>query len=122
MAKKRRFYRANLPTVIWNKDTDRALVEFVKGEFTTSNEKIANILISKGYPEVDLDAVDPPDFQVQKGKSIEKGENVKIMPPRYDEKAALNKQLALAALEKANASKKSTPKVSKSKRKVRRRS
>ena len=110
---KRRFYRANLPTVVWDKDKNKALVEFVKGEFITGSERVANILIEKGYPEVGLDDVDPPDFQVKKGRSVDG--DVRIMPPKYNESAALNKQLAQAAL------KRSAPGPAKSKREVKRR-
>lgn len=96
---RRRFYRANLPTVVWDKDKNKALVEFVKGEFTTGSGRVANILIEKGYPEVGLDDTDPPDFQVKKGRNVDK--DVRIMPSKYDEGAALNKQLAQAALKRS---------------------
>ena len=117
MAKRRRFYKANLPTVIWNKKTDKALAEFVNGEFITTDESIAQILVKEGYPEVELDAAEPPDFQANRGEAVEG--DVKVMPPKYDEKAAFNKQRAQAALKKAKEPvKKSVPKA---KRPVKRR-
>lgn len=102
MAKRRRFYRANLPSVVWDAKKGKALAEFVKGEFITSDERTASILIEKGYPEVDMDALDPPDFEVQRGKSLD-GVDIKVMPPKYGEEAALNKQKAAIALGKATA-------------------
>ena len=125
MAKRRRFYRANLPSVVWDAKKGKALAEFAKGEFITSDERTASILIEKGYPEVDMDALDPPDFEVQRGKSLD-GVDIKIMPPKYSEEAALNKQKAATALEKATAAsqrptRRSTPKAIKPKREVKRR-
>ena len=126
MAKRRRFYRANLPSVVWDAKKGKALAEFAKGEFITSDERTASILIEKGYPEVDMDALDPPDFEVQRGKSLD-GVDIKIMPPKYSEEAALNKQKAATALEKATAAsqrptRRSTPKAIKpTKREVKRR-
>lgn len=97
--KQRKFYRANLPTVIWNKKTNSALVEFVGGKFTTEDPEIARVLIKKGYPEVDLEAVNPPDFEAPKG-SHNKGD-IPVMPSDYNESASLNKQKAQAALQKS---------------------
>jgi hypothetical protein len=103
MAKERRFYKANLPAVIWDSKADASLVEFIKGEFITSNKEIADILIKKGYPEVAMDAIDPPDFEVPRGDASQG--DVPIMSPKYNEGAALNKQKAQAALSKAKTSK-----------------
>ena len=103
MTKKRRFYKANLPAVIWDPKVNVALAEFINGEFTTMSNEVADILIRKGYPEVAIDAVDPPDFEVPRGDAS-RGD-VQIMPPKYDEGAALNKQRSQAALAKTKLNK-----------------
>ncbi len=59
---KRRFYRATLPTIVWNPETDKPLAEFVDGQYYTESEEIANKLIAMGYPEVSLDATEPPEI------------------------------------------------------------
>lgn len=59
---KRRFYRATLPTIVWNPKTNKALVEFVNGQVITEDEEVIKVLIGMGYPEVALDAVNPPEI------------------------------------------------------------
>ncbi len=59
---KRRFYRATLPTIVWNPEKDKPLAEFVDGQYYTEDEEIANKLIAMGYPEVSLDATQPPEI------------------------------------------------------------
>jgi len=60
MGKKRKFYRATLPTIVWNPKEGRALAEFVNGQFETEDDEVAETLKDIGYPEVKLDAIDPP--------------------------------------------------------------
>lgn len=58
--RKRKFYKANLPTVVWDPQNDRALAEFIEGQYVTKSERVAARLIELGYPEVELDAEVPP--------------------------------------------------------------
>lgn len=59
---KRRFYRATLPTIVWNPDEDKPLAEFVDGQFFTEDDEVAAKLTAMGYPEVSLDATHPPEI------------------------------------------------------------
>ncbi len=70
----RRFYRSNLHTIVWDADNDRALADFGKGHFTTSDPKIADKLLSLGYPEIEVDAQQPPDVLIQKPSRKLKGD------------------------------------------------
>lgn len=86
---KRKFYRANLPNVVWNPETSKPLASFVRGQFTTEDESVAAILVEKGYPEIELDAETPPpipDPPVQTGDV-----NVKIMGEQVTEETILSK-------------------------------
>ena len=38
---KRRFYRATLPTIVWDPNENKALAKFVNGTFTTEDEDAA---------------------------------------------------------------------------------
>lgn len=96
--KLRRFYRSNLPTVVWDPKAGRPLAEFVGGQFLTKEEDVAEIILSKGYPEVELDAVHPPDIMFGKGVILEG--DVRILPPGVTEQAALNKERAQAQVAK----------------------
>ncbi|RLC88908.1 MAG: hypothetical protein DRJ03_01315 [Chloroflexi bacterium] len=58
--RKRKFYRANLPTVVWDAGNDRALAEFVNGQFVTRDQDVAKKLLGLGYVEVDISADAPP--------------------------------------------------------------
>lgn len=60
MGKKRKFYRATLPTIVWNPQAGRAMAEFVNGQFETEDDKVAEYLKGMGYPEVKPDATEPP--------------------------------------------------------------
>jgi hypothetical protein len=62
MDKKRRFYRATLPTIVWNPKTDSPLAEFINGQFITDDEETIKVLQGIGYPEVALDAKYPPEI------------------------------------------------------------
>lgn len=108
MAKKRRFYRANLATVVWDAERNCQMAEFIDGQFITTNKTIADKLCDLGYPEVELEAENPPDFMAPKGSSIDG--DVPIIPPAYGEGAALNKQKAAAALKAEGAKSKEKPK------------
>jgi hypothetical protein len=55
-----RFYRSSMPTIVWNPDTDSALADFSEGHFTTDDPVLADRLRSMGYPEIPLDATEPP--------------------------------------------------------------
>jgi hypothetical protein len=120
MTKKRRFYKANLPAVIWDPKADTSMAEFIDGEFITTSSEVADILIKKGYPEVAIDAVDPPDFEVPRGDALR--DDVPVMPPKYDEGAALNKQRSQAALAKTKSNKSSKkPALEKKSKNIKRR-
>jgi hypothetical protein len=59
---KRRFYRATLPTYVWDPDKDKPLAEFVDGQFFTEDDEVAQKLLDAGYPEVSLEATHPPEI------------------------------------------------------------
>lgn len=94
-----RFYRSNLATIVWNKETDRPLAVFEKGQFLTTNPEVAQKLIDLGYPRIPLKATEPPDILFQKGEIL-KGD-VKLSPSMMDETAALNKEKAESALKQS---------------------
>jgi hypothetical protein len=96
-----RFYRSNLETIVWDPENDRPLVEFIQGEFITSDPRIAEKLLELGYPRVPLEAVDPPDVIFEKGHSLEG--DVRVLPENVGEVAALNREKAQAAIEKQKA-------------------
>lgn len=55
-----RFYRSNLSTIVWDKDGDKKLADFSEGHFTTADIKVAAKLKQLGYPEIPLNATEPP--------------------------------------------------------------
>ena len=57
---KRRFFRANLPNIVWNPELKKPLAEFRNGQFTTEDETVAEKLLEMGYVEIDVDATKPP--------------------------------------------------------------
>jgi hypothetical protein len=80
---KRKFYRANLPTIVWNPELKKPLAKFEKGQFVTEDDEVAKKLIEIGYPEVELDASRPPaipDPPIQ-GKDAD----VRLMGPKVVE-------------------------------------
>lgn len=104
--KLRRFYRSNLPTIVWDPKHNRALCEFVDGQFYTEDPEVASILTDKGYPEVALDQTTPPDIMFPKGQSLEgnvpimgKGITEEVMLER-EKRTAEQKRLAAKAAEK----------------------
>ena len=51
-----------------------------KGTFITDDPKVAKILRGKGYPEIPINAKEPPAYDViTPGHSLAEGENVPIM-------------------------------------------
>ena len=60
--KERRFYRANLPKIVWDPEKKRAMARFDEGDFTTSDPRVIAKLVAIGYPEVSLDATTPPEI------------------------------------------------------------
>jgi hypothetical protein len=84
-----RFYRSNLPTVVWDPEKGKALAEFIGGQFFTEDKRVAGVLQKKGYPMVPLDATEPPDILFEKGRSLLVGEHAKILPPGITEEVAL---------------------------------
>ena len=73
-----RFYRSNLPAIVWDPDKDRPLADFSKGHFTTDDLNVAKTLLDKGYVQIPLDQNKPPKVLVRiPGKSlINTNENV----------------------------------------------
>lgn len=55
-----RFWRSQLATIVWDKDKDVALADFTPGHFTTDDPDVARKLHNLGYPQIPLDAVEPP--------------------------------------------------------------
>jgi len=90
--KMRRFYRSNLATIVWDPKNNRALVEFVNGQFYTEDQSVAERLVELGYPEIPLDLKEPPDIFFKKGESLEVGENVPVLPKGMTEEVAAHKE------------------------------
>lgn len=59
-----KFYRSNLPTIVWNASTNTVLADFKQGYFITSSASVANALIGMGYPEVEINSTNPPEVIV----------------------------------------------------------
>lgn len=87
-----RFFRSNLPTIVWDPDKNRAIVEFVEAQYYTEDEKIAQMLIDKGYPQIPLDLEEPPDVWFKRGRSLADGENVPVMAKNITEDVAADKE------------------------------
>ncbi len=86
----RRFYKAKLPAVVWDKDNDKVLARFERGQHTTSDERVIEILEGMGYPEVDLDAEQPPPLPEDPLQPA-KTPDVRIMGGQVTEQAVLDK-------------------------------
>jgi len=93
-----RFYRSNLPTVVWSKELNGPIAEFVNGQFYTEDPAVAKLLKDKGYPQISLDATEPPDILYQKGAIIEG--DIKQLPAGITEGAALNQEMLAANQER----------------------
>lgn len=66
-----RFYRSQLPTIVWDGPNDCVLADFSLGHFTTDNINIARKLLDSGYVQIPLDATEPPPVLVRiPGKSL----------------------------------------------------
>ena len=99
MAKvQRRFYKAKLPAVVWDKDNDRVLARFEQGQHTTSDPRVAEILEGMGYPEVSLKAKQPPPLPEEPLQPAV-SEDVKIMGGQVTEQAVLDKHKREAMLD-----------------------
>jgi hypothetical protein len=117
MGKKRRFYRATLPTIVWNPKTDSPLAEFINGQFITDDEKIVKVLQAMGYPEVALDAKYPPEI-IYKPVPIDTPDvNLKTLPKTEQQDAV--KLAAAGGLEEDK--RKADDEPSPTKRKIKRR-
>lgn len=67
-----RFYKSNLPAVIWNPEKNCPLAEFQNGTFATKSKRVARKLLEMGYPQVSPFAEAPPDIIVgYPGQSID---------------------------------------------------
>lgn len=84
---KRKFYRGTLPTVVWDPSAGAPLAEFIKGQFITVDEDIADALVRLGYKEVSLVARKPPETLHQPVKDVG---DVRIMPGGMSEKVELD--------------------------------
>jgi len=74
-----RFYKSSLPGIVWDPSGKKSLANFVNGTFTTSDLRAAQILLDKGYPQIPVDATEPPDILVRiPGKSLGEDEDVKL--------------------------------------------
>lgn len=109
---KRRFYRGKLPTIVWDPEAGKPLAEFVRGQFITKSDEVAEKLVSLGYREVALDAQRPPllpeepvqdvgDVRIMSGGMSEKAELDSL-----EQKAEAEEQERLAAEAKAEAEEK----------------
>jgi hypothetical protein len=101
-----RFYRSNLETIVWDKEKNCALAEFVNGQFVTDDPEVAQVLLDLGYPRIPLDATSPPDIMYPKGSILEDNKDVNVLPAALGETAALNREKAQAALNRMKESEK----------------
>jgi hypothetical protein len=99
MGKKRRFYRALLPTVVWNPKTDTPLAEFANGQFITDDDEVSKVLIGMGYPEVALDAKYPPEIIPEPVPIDTPDVNLKTLPKTEQQEAVRAKRPAATGLE-----------------------
>lgn len=93
-----RFYRSNLPTVVWSKELNGPIAEFVNGQFYTKDPKVAQLLKDKGYPRISLEATEPPDILFKKGEIVDG--DIKQLPSGITEGAALNQEMLAAQQER----------------------
>jgi hypothetical protein len=64
MAQKR-YYRSQLSTIVWDAENDCILADFSAGHFTTSDKRVQGKLEEFGYPEIPLNATEPPAIVIQ---------------------------------------------------------
>lgn len=62
---KKKFYRSQLATIVWDSQNDKILADFKKGYFVTEDNRTARILSELGYPEVEIDSQIPPEIIVK---------------------------------------------------------
>ena len=96
---KRKFYKSNLSSVVWDPEEGKPLARFEGGSFTTEDESVAKILENMGYPEVDLEAETPPaipDPPIQPLKSPD----VRVMGKQVTEETVISKGKRDAMMEK----------------------
>jgi len=89
--KEYRFYKSGLPAIVWDPEKNRAMADFTqegqKGSFTTDNKRVAKHLRAKGYPEISVDATEPPNILVLRpGQSLADGQNVPILKSNISER------------------------------------
>lgn len=74
-----RFYKSNLPAVIWDPAKNQSLAEFKHGVFETDSKRIAQHLHDLGYPQVNPEATQPPAVTVGlPGQSLPEGFNASL--------------------------------------------
>jgi hypothetical protein len=83
---KRKFYRGKLPTIVWNPAAGKPLAVFKENQFVTQNDKVAEILLNKGYHEVGMKDLRPP---VLPDEPIREIGNIPIMSGGMSEKVEL---------------------------------
>lgn len=113
---RRKFYRGRLATIVWDPAAERSLAEFKDGQFETTDDEVAEKLLSLGYKEVGLKDLRPP---VLPEDPIQAAENVKVLSGGMSEKvelanleaqkevASAGPETAIANTEKKGGSKKS---------------
>jgi len=83
--KKYRFFKSHLASIVWDAGKERPLADFTEGHFTTDDPKVAAILKSKGYPQIPLDAEEPPNVIVnQTTQVLKEGANIPLFKPGMD--------------------------------------
>lgn len=86
----RKFYKANLASVVWDPAEGKPLARFERGSFTTEDESVAKILEDMGYPEVDLDAETPPAIPDPPLQPL-KSPDVRVMGKQVTEETVISK-------------------------------
>lgn len=84
---KRRFFRAKLPMVVWDPRNDSPLCDFSEGHIITDDKYTIKRLLEIGYPEIELDAVRPPE--IVEPIQPEKMPDVRPLPAGLKEKGAV---------------------------------
>ena len=83
-----RFFKSNLPTIVWDPNNDCSLADFSKGHFTTDDERVIDILKEKGYQIIPLDSTEPPAIIInQATHNIKEGSNIPVMSENARPKA-----------------------------------
>ena len=61
-AKKYKFFRSELPTVVWDGKLNKAIARFVDGQFVTTDLTVARKLEQMGYPLIPVSTKTPPNI------------------------------------------------------------